>query len=196
VFTINPATVDYIDIVDTADTGSSSIPDQTVDLNFTITGYAAAFNDTVGYIGDISCAWTVIPSGGENAYTTPPTGTSSTFNSGTVNGSVTWQIDDLSGHTDSVIFTISSGGPTTVDYIKIVDTSGTGATEILDQTVPLWFLSFLLGLFLMQTVQMHPLVHPLAKAQLSMPKMPTVLLHGKLMMVQDMWIQLSLQSIL
>jgi hypothetical protein len=138
-YTVNPATTDYVMIVDLPNSGYNVISNQTVNLNYTITGYAAAFNNTLGYIGDVSVAWTVIPSGGENAYTIPPTGTSSTFNSGTVTGSVTWLIDDGSGHTDTVIFTISSGGGYNVDYIIIVDSAGTGSSEIPDQTVNPWF---------------------------------------------------------
>jgi hypothetical protein len=124
VFTINPATVDYIDIVDTADTGSSSIPDQTVDLSYTLWGYAAAFNNTIGYMYDISVTWSVINGGGASATTLPLSGSSSQFDSGSTNGSATWKADDGSGHIDTVLFTITSGGNFTVDYIVITDSPG------------------------------------------------------------------------
>jgi hypothetical protein len=116
--TINQPTADYITIVDTADSGITEILDQSVSLGFAITGYAAAFNNTADYIGDISVSWTVTPTGTEDATTTPGSGESSGFNSGTVGGSVTWTADDLSGHTDSVVFTISQP---TIDYVRIVD---------------------------------------------------------------------------
>jgi DNA-binding MarR family transcriptional regulator len=132
IFTINPPTVDYIEIVDTAGTGAAAIADQTVDVGVTITGYAASFNDTIGFIGDVSVTWTVIPSSSEDATTSPGSGTSSDFYSGTIGGSVVWKADDGAGHIGVVNFTIS---PPTVDYIDIVDTAGTGVTAIADQTV-------------------------------------------------------------
>jgi hypothetical protein len=131
-FTINPPSIDYIIIVDTSGTGSVEIPDQNVDVGISITGYAAAFNNTIGYLWDASVAWSVIPSGSENAYTAPLSGKSSEFNSGTVGGSVTWTADYGGGITDTVSFTIN---PPTLDYITIVDSPGSGINEISDQTV-------------------------------------------------------------
>jgi hypothetical protein len=48
------ATVDYITIVDTPGSGTVMIPDQTVNVGQQITGYAASFNNTFGYQGDVS----------------------------------------------------------------------------------------------------------------------------------------------
>ncbi|MCK4757913.1 MAG: hypothetical protein KAS67_05635, partial [Thermoplasmata archaeon] len=130
--TINPPSLDYILIVDTADTGSDVITDQTVLLDVDIWGYAAGFNNTIGYIYDVSVTWSVINSGGANATTTPSGGTNSLFNSGLIVGSATWSADDGSGHSHTISFTITDYS---VDYIEIVDTPGTGTTVISDQTV-------------------------------------------------------------
>jgi hypothetical protein len=136
IFTITPPTVDSIMIVDTAGTGATEILDQIVIVGFTITGYAASYNVTAGYIGDISVSWSVVNGAGATATTTPGPGISSDFNAMLTGGTATVTADDGSGHTDTVIFTIT---PPTVDYIMIVDTAGTGATEILDQTIIVGF---------------------------------------------------------
>jgi hypothetical protein len=99
-------------IEDTADVTGTAIPDQTVDVGFTIIGYAASYNDTAGYIGDVSAAWTVTNASGAEAFTSPLTGISSTFNASLAGGTATWTADDGLGHTDTVLFTIN---PPTVD---------------------------------------------------------------------------------
>jgi parallel beta-helix repeat protein len=124
-------TVDYILIVNTLDTGESEITNQTVDVGFIMSGWAASFNDTVGYLGDISVNWSV-SNAGSTATTIPSTGINSTFDSHRNGGSATWTADDGAGHTDTVIFTIN---PPQVDNILIVDTEGTGITEIPDDAV-------------------------------------------------------------
>ncbi len=101
-----PPTVDYILIVDSPLTGLVEILGQTINYNHVITGYAAAFNVTEGYIGDISVSWSVVNSGGASATTNPITGTSSDFNSGITSGTAIWTADDGDGHTDTVVWTI------------------------------------------------------------------------------------------
>jgi hypothetical protein len=135
VFDIIDVTVDYILIVDTPDSGSSEIEDQDVDVGITITGWAAAYNDSSGYISDISVTWTVTNVSSTSS-TSPSTGTSSDFYSGTSGGTATWEADDGSGHTDTVIFTVN---PAFQNYIMIVDSGGTGATVIPDMTVSVGF---------------------------------------------------------
>lgn len=137
VFTITTFTVDYILIVDSADTGAAEIPDQTVDAGFTIQGWAAAFNNTGGgYLGDIYALWTVFNLAGANANTTPSSGTNSTFDAGNSGGQATWTAEDGQGHSDSVVFNITAP---TIDYIVIVDSGGSGSDEIPDQTVDVGF---------------------------------------------------------
>ncbi|MCK4758287.1 MAG: hypothetical protein KAS67_07535, partial [Thermoplasmata archaeon] len=132
VYTINPPAVDYILIVDTGGTGQTEIPDQSVSVVLSITGYAAAFNNTIGYIGDITVDWSVINASGAEGSTNPLSGSSSEFYSGAANGTATWIADDGSGHSDTVVFTVS---PPAVDYIIIVDGPGSGIDEIQDATV-------------------------------------------------------------
>lgn len=134
VFTINPPTVDFILITDTPDTGVSEIPDQTIPVGFSITGYAAAFNNTIGFIGDVSAIWSVVNTGGASATTSPVVGTTSNFDAGMTAGTATW-VADYGGITDTVIFNIDIGP----DYIMIVDTPGVGISEIPDQTVSVGF---------------------------------------------------------
>ena len=60
----------------------TEIPDQTVGVGYTIMGWAAGFNHSVGYVGDVSVVWTADTFGGANASTTPSSGTNSTFDAG------------------------------------------------------------------------------------------------------------------
>jgi hypothetical protein len=128
-----PAEIDFITIVDNAGTGVTEILDQTIWVGFTITGYAAGFNTSSGYVMDVSCTWSVGNAGGATATTTPGPATSSDFDADVNGGTATLTADYGGGITDTVIFTID---PPTVDQIMIVDTPGTGATEVLDQ--PIW----------------------------------------------------------
>ena len=84
------------------------ILNQVISTNFTFTGYASAYNDTVGYIGLASANWAVANIY-SNASTNPLTYTSSTFHSGWYNGTAIWTLDyaDRSFH-DQVIFEINS----------------------------------------------------------------------------------------
>jgi len=124
---INPPQPDFILIVDTAGTGLTEIPDHTVDVGVTITGYAASYNDTAGYIGDVSVTWTVDNSGGTAATTTPTSGNSSDFYSADLGGTAIWTATH-GLHTDTVTITIN---PPTVDFIQIRDEAG-GAGNVID----------------------------------------------------------------
>ncbi len=130
-FTIREPTVEYIYIVDTENIGSFEITDQTVDVGFTIQGYAASLNGSIGYLGDIIVNWSVANTGSWG-FTTPLQGTNSTFNANLTGGSATWTADDGNGHLDSVVFNIRNPK---VDSISIVDAQGIGSAEIMGQTV-------------------------------------------------------------
>lgn len=136
VFTVIPPEVDSIEIVDTPGIGAPAIADQSVPVGYSATGYAAGFNDTIGYIGNVSVTWSVLNSSGASASTFPTGGTSSVFDAGTAGGTAAWTADYGGGISDMVTLTIS---PPTVDFIIIVDTNGTGASEILDQIVDVGF---------------------------------------------------------
>ncbi len=113
-FTI--AEVDYIEMV--SHTGDK-IEDDLIIIDSTITGYAAGFNHTWGYVGDVSVAWSVANYVGAEAYTSPAEGESSTFNAGDSEGTAIWTADYGDGIYDSVEFTIAA-----VDSIVIVDDDG------------------------------------------------------------------------
>lgn len=118
--TVLDPTVDYIIIVDTAGTGATIITDQTVDVGVKIMGYAASFNNTALYIGDVSVSWSVTNTGAA-ALTDPDTGVSSEFDSHNAGGTATWTAQFVVGVTDTVAFTINAP---TVDYIQIRTASG------------------------------------------------------------------------
>ncbi len=130
VFTVAAPTVDTIVIEDAASGAGSEIADQPVNVGFSIPGWAASYNTTAGYIGDIPVTWSVIPSGTEDASTTGDGGVEDTFNAGNKGGTVKWWANDGSGHLDNVTFTIT---PPTTDYIQIDDLPGGVGTEIIDQ---------------------------------------------------------------
>lgn len=118
--TVSDPTVDYIIIVDTAGTGATEIGDQTVDVGVKIMGYAASFNNTALYIGDVSVAWSVTNTDAA-ALTDPDTGVSSEFDSNNAGGTATWTAEFAVDITDTVDFTINAP---TVDYIQIRTEAG------------------------------------------------------------------------
>jgi len=103
-----PPQVDWIEIVDTPLTGVSLIPNFPIDVNQTVWGYAAAYNISAGYLGDIIVTWSVQNIGGANASTNPILSDGSGFYSGDSAGMATWTADDGNGHTDSITVTINS----------------------------------------------------------------------------------------
>jgi outer membrane protein assembly factor BamB len=124
-FTINPPGVDYIRIVDTEGTGKTEIGDKIVDVGNTTKGYAASFNDTTGYIGDVPVTWSVLNMSGAEGFTTPVSGSNSTLNVGLKNGTVEWIANYGLGRSDSVNFTVRKP---TVDFITIMTgPNGTGS---------------------------------------------------------------------
>ncbi|UCE75202.1 MAG: PQQ-binding-like beta-propeller repeat protein, partial [Methanomassiliicoccales archaeon] len=79
-FTINPPEVNYIRIVGSEGTGENEIQPNTVDVGYTVKGYAAGFNGTIGYVEDIIVSWSVINTSGAEGFTMPSSGTNSTLN--------------------------------------------------------------------------------------------------------------------
>ncbi|MFH1100944.1 MAG: NosD domain-containing protein [Methanobacteriota archaeon] len=100
--TIQPP--DYIQI--TQSPGGFPLQSTTIGTEFQLTGYASAYNNTYGYIGLVQVNWFVETSP-SNAYTEPPEGTMSRFNSGTIpDYSATWIADDGYGNQAQVVFHI------------------------------------------------------------------------------------------
>jgi len=119
---INPPTVDYILIVDTSGTGATEIDDQAVNVGVTIIGYAASFNITALYIGDVQVTWSVTNENDATASTEPLLDSiTSDFYSGNHEGTATWTAQFAVDITDTVEFTIN---PPIVDYIQIRTEAG------------------------------------------------------------------------
>ncbi|ODS39774.1 MAG: hypothetical protein A7315_02860 [Candidatus Altiarchaeales archaeon WOR_SM1_79] len=131
-FTINSPRIDYIRIVDNEGTGTNEILAQTVDINFTIKGYVASFNNTIHYLGDVIVNWSVTNISGATAFTSPLKGANSTFSANLTGGVAIWTADDGNGHSDDVQITIRDPE---VDYIRIVDNENLGSSEIMDNIV-------------------------------------------------------------
>ena len=123
-------TVDYILIVDSEGVGGSEIPDQTMPVGFSISGYASSYNITAGYLNTVSVTWSV-ENIGAYAYTTPDIGNSSIFYANITGGTATWKAEDDNGHNDNVVFTIMNP---TVDYIQIRTAPGGGGSVVLTKT--------------------------------------------------------------
>jgi hypothetical protein len=130
---VSPWDVDYILIVNASGGSGSEISNQTVDVGVTITGWAAAYNDTAGYIADVSVDWSITNYTGSSASTSPTTNTNnSTFNAGLTGGYAHWKAYDGSGHDDVVNFTINAP---TIDEIEIRDAPNGGGNLINDTSV-------------------------------------------------------------
>jgi predicted transcriptional regulator len=125
------ATVDYILIVGNQGMGTNVTADQVVDPGFSVWGYAASYNNTAGYLGDVNCTWIVNNVGNSTAYTFPSTGFGSQFYADMNPGEATWIADDGMGHSDTVVFTINPSSATT-DYIQIRDNLGGGGIDLSD----------------------------------------------------------------
>lgn len=126
-------TIDTIDIVSDSDNSGSPISNGPLDVGVEVIGYVAAYNDTYGYLYDIPVNWSYFNFGGANASTNPLLSSlSSTLYSGFFGGTVQWTADDGNGHSDTVTFTINS--PVVVS-IQIVDSPGTGSSQIAGSTV-------------------------------------------------------------
>jgi hypothetical protein len=130
--TILSPTLDGIQIVDTSNSGADGITNITVVTGTTIWGYAAGFNDSIGYFSDILVSWSVVNSGGANASTDPDNGTASQFDAGSAAGQVIWTADTGGGYTDEVTITISDAD---FDMIIIQDSPEANASWIQDQSI-------------------------------------------------------------
>ncbi|UCE36558.1 MAG: fibronectin type III domain-containing protein [Thermoplasmata archaeon] len=116
-YIVLPPTIDHIDITDTPD--GLELQDDTVPVGFRIWGNCSAYNDTAGYIGVVSAAWTVEGVGASRLDPTP--GVMNGIDVGLIGGDYVWLNASYSGMTDSVEYWVPLP---TVDYIEITDTPG------------------------------------------------------------------------
>jgi parallel beta-helix repeat protein len=117
-------TVDDIQIRDSPANDGSVVLTRSYSEGQTETFYAAGYNDTAGYIGDVDVSWESLnPSVG---VVSPGSGTSTIFTAGTVSGTTTVTVIYLPGISDDTgTLTVSViAPPLTIDYIEIRDAPG------------------------------------------------------------------------
>lgn len=132
-FTVTNLQVDMIVIEDEPGGEGDAISDQTVPVGFSIVGWAAGYNTTIGeFIGDVEVNWFVDNSNGATASTHPTSGTSSTFDAGDTAGNAIWRACDGEGHQDEVHFEIVVPG---VDTVIIRDAPNGEGNPIEDQSI-------------------------------------------------------------
>ena len=104
-FAVLPPGVDYIRIVGTAGSGISEVEDSVILAGYEIVGYAAAYNGSIGYLGDVAANWSVTNNGSLASTVPAILSNSSVFYSGNDVGSAIWRAD-YSGKNDDVRFMI------------------------------------------------------------------------------------------
>jgi hypothetical protein len=130
--TVLAPTVDYIVIMDAADNEGSEVTDETYGVHRTAdTFYAAAFNDTIGYLDDMDAVWS---SDDTDVGTVGATGTSTTFTAQDVTDDGTCVVEaDYNGITDTT-GTLTVLAPT-VDSIQIEDAANNAGSEVTALTM-------------------------------------------------------------
>lgn len=89
-YTVKSPTIDYIEIVDKANNGSETIQNVSIPIFSSLTGYSAAFNNSIGYMEDVDVNWTVMNES-TNAATSPNIqSNTSTLDSGDLPGQAVW----------------------------------------------------------------------------------------------------------
>jgi PKD repeat protein len=122
---ISTAVVDYIEIRDAPDGGGSVITSIDLDAGESILIWAAAYNDTAGYLGDyVSTTWIETSSGSVISVSTP--GDFTTVTAQLIGGSSTLTAD-YNGTQDSIPLTVN---PPTTDYVQIMDAPAGGGTDL------------------------------------------------------------------
>jgi outer membrane protein assembly factor BamB len=126
-------TIDYIQIRDAPGGGGNDLCDlanyPTHPVGYSTTYYGAAYNDSVGYIGDVPLSSTWDSTTPSLVSVTSPGATSTITCSDTNWGSVTITLDDGLGHQNTTQVTVIEP---TVDYIQIRDASGGGGNNLCD----------------------------------------------------------------
>ena len=130
-FNFTNATVDWIEVRDMPLGAGSQVLGGTVPIAFTQIGYAQAYNNSVGYLFDVSCDWTVDNLQGATSFTAPANNFNSTFNAGVTGGKAWWNAT-YEALQYSILWNILAP---TADYIEIVDTPGSGINPYLDATL-------------------------------------------------------------
>ncbi|UCF07540.1 MAG: hypothetical protein JSW28_07790, partial [Thermoplasmata archaeon] len=130
-FTVNPPSVDYVEITESPD--GTPVSDATVPHGYNKTGNISLYNDTEGYVGSIIANWSAEGGDGATPWVNTTSGATSKFEVGFNSGYAMCKVlykDTIGNHTDTVNFTVV---PPTVDYMEITDTPG--GTPITDAIV-------------------------------------------------------------
>jgi outer membrane protein assembly factor BamB/cbb3-type cytochrome oxidase subunit 3 len=125
--------VDYVLIRDGPNGGGMNLCDPgnypTYPLAFEATFYGAEYNQTVGFLGDVSSSSTWISDNENVVNVTSPGGTSSITCSSTNNGTVTITLDAGGGNTNSTQITVLDAQ---IDYILIRDAPDGGGNNLCE----------------------------------------------------------------
>ena len=125
---VTEPTLDHIRIVNEGGTGKNEIKNYQIYVDKEISGYAAGYNDTIGYLGDIDVDW-IVENDDANATTQPSYGPNSTFTSGMSKGEAEWIARHDTGLEDNVTFTILEPE---IDHIQIRSQSE-GKGEVMEE---------------------------------------------------------------
>jgi hypothetical protein len=138
---ILPPTPDDIKIRDAANNGGSVVTTMTYTIGDSDTFYAASYNDTTGYIGDLDVDWTISPISGIGTVNAGPAG-STTFDAvGAGTCTVTATNSTYSVSNTTGILTVELG-TLTVDLIKIMDAALGAGNEVGDMTYAVYDTDF------------------------------------------------------
>ncbi|MFW6176169.1 MAG: hypothetical protein ACOC40_00570 [Thermoplasmatota archaeon] len=124
-YTVKSPTIDYIEIVDTANNGSETIQNISIPIFSSLTGYTAAFNNSIGYMEDVDVNWTVMNES-TNAATSPNIqSNTSTLDSGDLPGQAVWTAEYNETINETVNITIYDDIPPELSD-KTTDEPSTG----------------------------------------------------------------------
>jgi parallel beta-helix repeat protein len=112
-YTVNPPTVNYIEITDIP--GGTPLSGGDVGVGFKEWGNCSRYNNTIGFIDTISANWTA--TGGTSSLLASTQGILNGIDVGVTEGFV-WFNVSIAGFNDSVMYNVSA---VTIDYIEIVD---------------------------------------------------------------------------
>jgi PKD repeat protein len=122
---ISTAVVDYIQIRDSPGGGGSVITSIELDVGESVQIWAAAYNDTAGYLGDyVSTTWLESSSGSVISVSTP--GDFTTVIAQLIGGTstITSDYNTVQAHVEVTV------NPPTTDYVQIRDAPGGGGTDL------------------------------------------------------------------
>jgi hypothetical protein len=131
-FIINEPEIDELRIVGQPGIGGPGMLDRVVSVGMGIDCYAAGYNTTIGYVADMIAAWSIALSNASNAEAAPLNGVHTQAYTGIAGGNFIVSAVYGSLPQQTVAFSVT---PPSIDYIRIVNNSGTGLHEIGEGTM-------------------------------------------------------------